>query len=270
MKYYVVSDIHGFYTETVEALKKNGFFDDKEPHKLIVCGDMMDRGKEAVKMQEFMLDLLKKDELVFVRGNHEDLFMEFTNGLSRTKDPNLFLFFNNHHLSNRTYDTAEQLCGYKEEFEAMDNVKLFIEQIKQTPFYTTLVPAAVNYFETEHYVFVHGWIPVKQSYPDGVNPIYEKHRNWRKAGKSYWSDARWTNGMEAARKGIILRNKTIVCGHIRTSYGHSRIDGACTEWGEDADFSPYYSKGIIALDACTVHSEKVNCLVINDEPLKSF
>ena len=37
-----------------------------------------------------------------------------------------------------------------------------------------------------------------------------------------------------------------------------------TEFGEDADFSPYYGPGIIAIDACTAFSGKVNCLVIED------
>ncbi len=50
VKYYVMSDTHGFYYETVKALKENGFFNDSEPHKLILCGDMMDRGREAVKL----------------------------------------------------------------------------------------------------------------------------------------------------------------------------------------------------------------------------
>ena len=30
------------------------------------------------------------------------------------------------------------------------------------------------------------------------------------------------------------------------------------------DFSPYYGPGIIAIDACTAFSGKVNCLVIED------
>ena len=49
MRYYVVSDIHGFYTELERALRDNGFFDDNEPNKLILCGDALDRGKEAQK-----------------------------------------------------------------------------------------------------------------------------------------------------------------------------------------------------------------------------
>ena len=40
--------------------------------------------------------------------------------------------------------------------------------------------------------------------------------------------------------------------------------GRCSEYGEDADFSPYYEKGIIAIDASTANSGKVNCIVIKD------
>ena len=43
-------------------------------------------------------------------------------------------------------------------------------------------------------------------------------------------------------------NKTIVCGHWNTSYGHSKYEHKGTEFGEDADFSPYYGPGIIAID----------------------
>ena len=59
-------------------------------------------------------------------------------------------------------------------------------------------------------------------------------------------------------------NKTIVCGHWHTSYGHSKYEHKGTEFGEDADFSPYYGPGIIAIDACTAFSGKSNCLVIED------
>ena len=39
------------------------------------------------------------------------------------------------------------------------------------------------------------------------------------------------------------------------------------EFGPDADFSPYYSPGVIALDACTAHSGKINVVVKEDEDL---
>ena len=73
MRYYVVSDIHSFYTEMIKALTEKGYFDDKEPHKLIICGDMFDRGSESVAMQKFIMELLEKDEVILIRGNHEEL-----------------------------------------------------------------------------------------------------------------------------------------------------------------------------------------------------
>ena len=46
MKYYIVADVHGFYS-ILNKTKEKGFFDDKEPHKLVICGDVFDRGHEA-------------------------------------------------------------------------------------------------------------------------------------------------------------------------------------------------------------------------------
>lgn len=77
MKYFVVSDIHGFYTPLVEALEKSGFNQDDKSHKLIICGDILDRGQEAVKVQNFILSLLDEDRVILIHGNHEDLMLNF-------------------------------------------------------------------------------------------------------------------------------------------------------------------------------------------------
>ena len=45
---------------------------------------------------------------------------------------------------------------------------------------------------------------------------------------------------------------------------HSKFGGKGTEFGKDADFSPYIAPGIIALDACTAYSGIVNCIVVED------
>ncbi len=116
----------------------------------------------------------------------------------------------------------------------------------------------IPYFETEHYVFTHGWIP---SIPNR-DKSYSYISSWREADREQWNRARWFNGMDAAQTAD--ENKTIVCGHWHTSYGHSKYEHKGTEFGEDADFSPYYGPGIIAIDACTAFSGKVNCLVIED------
>ena len=77
MRYYVTSDIHGFFDEFISALTKTGYFQDKSPKKLIVCGDLFDRGKKPKELQNFILDLLDKDELILIKGNHEDFAQEF-------------------------------------------------------------------------------------------------------------------------------------------------------------------------------------------------
>ena len=57
MKYFVTADSHGFFSLMHNTLLEKGFDEDNPNHKLIVCGNLMDRGKEAH----------------LVRGNHEDL-----------------------------------------------------------------------------------------------------------------------------------------------------------------------------------------------------
>ena len=74
MKYYISADIHGFYTDFHKALDETGYFSVPEPHKLIILGDIFDRGQEAVEMQRFILELLEQDAVILIRGNHEDLF----------------------------------------------------------------------------------------------------------------------------------------------------------------------------------------------------
>jgi hypothetical protein len=114
------------------------------------------------------------------------------------------------------------------------------------------------YYETANYVFVHGWIPSIRE----RNGSYSYYSTWREAGASEWANARWINGIDAAQQA--LEDKTIICGHWHVSYGHSKYEGKGSEFGEDADFSPYYGPGIIAIDACTARSKKVNVILIED------
>ena len=108
MKYYVTADVHGFFTELKTALAAQGFFAETEPHKLVICGDLYDRGTEALQLQEFILDLLSKDRLILIRGNHEDLTLDLLHNWSRSS------FLQRHHNLNGTVDTVCQLTGFSE------------------------------------------------------------------------------------------------------------------------------------------------------------
>lgn len=214
-----------------------------------MLGDLFDRGHEAKQLQQFILEQMEQDKIILIRGNHEDLFVELV-----TTDAGMPYSY---HKSNGTYDTALQLTGFDPVMASIRHYD-FADAAKDTPFYKEIIPAMLDYFETEHYVFTHGWIP---SIPNR-DKSYGYISSWREADREQWNQARWFNGMDAAQTAD--ENKTIVCGHWHTSYGHSKYEHKGTEFGEDADFSPYYGPGIIAIDACTAFSGKVNCLVIED------
>jgi serine/threonine protein phosphatase 1 len=254
MKYYITADVHGFYTDFHKALYEVGYFNDPEPHKLIILGDIFDRGPEAGEMQRFILELMEQAAVILIRGNHEDLFAEMV-----TVDEGLPV---RHHVSNGTYSTALQLTGYDPTLAQIRHWD-FAEKAQETPFYQRIIPATIDWYETAHYVFTHGWIPCIR----GWDGSYSYDPNWRDTGPEGWRMARWYNGMDAAQS--CKEEKTILCGHWHSSYGHSKYEGKGSEFGPDADFSPYYGPGVIALDAYTAYSGKVNVIVIEDEDLPS-
>ena len=257
MRYYVVSDIHGYYTALKTALAERGFFEDQNPHKLIVCGDLYDRGTESRQLQDFVLDLLSKDQIILIRGNHEDLAKDLLKDWDRKS------YLQRHHNLNGTVDTVCQLTGFSERdvYTKPDDVeKAFLRDA----FVQTIIPATVDYFETNRYVFVHGWIPCTVISLSSTERKYTPISEWRNVSKKLWEKARWINGMEAAHAGVTESGKTIICGHWHCSFGHSQYEKDGGEFEDKPNFAPNYNDGIIAIDACTAFSGRINCIVLED------
>lgn len=253
-KFFCVSDLHGFYTEFISALNEAGFDSHNEDHILVVCGDCFDRGAEPIEIWRYLMQLPRK---ILIRGNHEDLLEECCYRGEWLP----------HDYGNGTVNTIQEFGRYGDQTFTFQDACVTTEKRLKNFF-----KSMRNYFETENYIFVHGWIPVVVK--DGLPVYYTKNRqfeydpNWREAHAREWEQARWLNGIDMARKGIIESGKTIVCGHWHCSYGHMldslETDNWLSEFDEDAVWEPYYGKGIIAIDGCTVHTGKVNVLVIED------
>ena len=250
MRYYVTTDPHGYYSILRASLEHAEFFDDKDAHKLVILGDLFDRGGEAKEMQEFISRQMDAGRVVLIKGNHEDMFCELL------LDDHGMPF--EHHVKNGTYDTAIQLTGYSLSKARKSNLD-FADAAMRTPLYERIIPSMLDYFETAHYIFVHGWIPCFVNRHGG----YDYYSDWRNAGQIEWGRARLYNGMDAIQS--CMEEKTIVCGHYSASYGHSKYEHDGPEFGNDANFSPFYGHGIIALDACTATSKKVNVIVLEDQ-----
>jgi serine/threonine protein phosphatase 1 len=253
-KFFVCSDIHGFYEEFREALFKAGFDENNENHWLISCGDHFDRGPASPELMSYLMRLKRK---ILIRGNHEDLIEELmTRGT-----------FYSHDISNGTVDTIRQFVKDDEKFMNDFSFACVITEAKTKKFLQSMV----NYFETENYIFVHSWIPLikEDSYPKYWTRESEFSFNpdWRNASKEEWEEAKWGNPFELAKK-FLPPDKTIVFGHYHTSWAHCWLDGNGSEYGKTAKFNIYNGDKFIGIDACTAYSGAVNILVIEDNFIK--
>jgi serine/threonine protein phosphatase 1 len=250
-KYFVVSDVHGFLDELIAALAEKGFEKDNPEHKLVVCGDLFDRGPKAVELFEFVKGL--GDRFIYVRGNHEDLLFDCYNDLI------WHVYLGRHHISNGTVDTICQFTGLNM-YEAMSYSEKRDELLdaKILPLIYWMNEKSVNYFEIGKYICVHGWLPRL------------RHTNdFKKARMIDWDKARWTNGMEAWRNPENrVDGKTIICGHWHCSWGWSHIRQKRKEFPQKSkkdwlkSFEPFVDDGIIAIDSCVAYTGVINCIVL--------
>ena len=265
MKYFVVSDVHSYYSILKRTLDEKGFSIDGD-NALVLLGDAFDRGEETRETAEFLLSLYDREKLIYVLGNHEELLVQCLYQLAIGHDPRDIAL--SYHERNGTWKSLLALAEMTES-EAIANPRALVEAVRETRVYRELLASCVDYFETDRFVFTHGFIPCTEI---GVAPYvsYAYNPDWREASPEEWKRARWHNGVALAVEQYIREpHKTIVCGHWHTSEFHSKYEQKGSQWGEDADFSPFYSTsaGIIGIDACTAFSKTMNCLVYDAEEL---
>lgn len=253
--FFVSSDIHSAYTPWIKALKQAGFNENKYSHKLIVCGDLFDRHDESEEVLNFITDMISKDKIILIKGNHDLLLRDLCE--------RGFPYKHDYHNG-----TAKTVCDLGNAWTGNDFeecCKLTQNKLKE---YNGLL---VNYFETKSYIFVHSWIPLINK--DGLPAHYtrdskfEFNPDWRKVSQEDWDDAMWGNPFDLAEKGLNQTGKTIIFGHWHASTGWAKAEGR-TEFGVSAKFDPYYGDGFVSIDACTAYSGKVNVLVLEDEFLE--
>lgn len=268
-KNFVVSDIHSFYTPLMSALKEAGFDKENENHRLIVCGDLFDRGNDSIEVYKFIKSL-PKDRRILIRGNHEYLLKECL----KKKLPATYDF------SNGTVNT---ICTFNNDAEveqkfledslydpfAFEELEATWAKIVSNPIFEELINWIFNsdewcdYYELNDYIFVHSFIPLRvNDKMSGFSTYYNP--NWREsATPREYEIASWgcpykqfDEGYfdEEARKGKIL-----VCGHWHCSDFHYHYEKTENQF---SDFSIFKSKNLIAIDKCTARTNQVNVLVI--------
>ena len=254
LKYFVLGDIHSFHYAMMTALNEKGFDINDPSHHVVVCGDLFDRGPDAVKVFEFAKELANQGRFYYVCGNHETLLNDLVTDIKKGRG------IYEHHITNGTLDTVLQFTGlnYYDLRSGVTSAKEFGEKI--APLMNFIYDNVVDYVEIGDYILTHGWIP--------CNPnTGEVAENWRDDING-WEQARWYNGISAWHKGARVPGKTIVCGHWHCSWGwsHLRLERKefpkknLVDWQKS--FEPFVDDGIVAIDACTAYSGICNCFVI--------
>lgn len=250
-KFYIISDVHGFYDKMKKALDEAKFDPNDENSWLISLGDEMDRGPDPEGVINYIMSLPRA---IWIKGNHQTLMEDL---ISRN-------YPLQHDWHNGTMQSIMSLApNAKTQSEAFaiayEKTKSFFDK-------------AIDYLELKEHILVHSFIPLKSL--DNLPKYYTRKRkfefdpDWRHAHASEWEEARWGNPLELATKGLNQTNKCIICGHWHCSAGWAMEKGL-SEFGDDACFEPYYYEDkLIMIDAMTAHSKKVNVLVLNDELLE--
>lgn len=239
-KIFAVSDVHGHYTQLTDALRVVGFDETNEDHVFISCGDLFDRGPENVRVYDFVKDLPRK---ILLKGNHEEnLYNALRRGSVAEMD-----------TANKTDVTIAELLGIGavDENGCIDTVA-HAEKIREI---TAFVDSMRDYYETETYVFTHGWLPIVF---DGNRPRVDPM--WREASDEEWQVAHELEWQQLYSVHAVLKGKTLVCGHRPARLGRMFDDLREPDCSE-----PFYGDGMIAIDAGTIDSGRVNVLVLEVE-----
>lgn len=251
MKYFITSDVHGFYSILKKELDKKGFDINNSEHILLICGDTFDRGKEAKELLDFLLNLKEQNRLILVKGNHEWLLEDCVEELKAKQEVPLHHFSLFSHVSNKTLNTISQLTGITE-LELMGQLYEFKDVYIGLKKYYELVKDVLNYYEVGDNIFVHGWIPHIRDYQELKNTSDEE-----------WERASWLCGVDEFYNGWKLEGKTIWCGHWHTSHAWFKYKNIGSgEFEKDSCFDTYKDNEIVCLDACTASTGKINIEVL--------
>ena len=172
---YVISDIHGEYDLFIKLLKHVNFSISDE---MIVCGDIIDKGKNSVKLLNF---IKSTPNIKCIMGNHEHDFLKKYN-LILQQSPTDF------NVVLKTLQTYIDGDGYLFDWDAVD----YLESL---PYY----------LERDNYICVHAGVPLnEQSEPIKLNLATNEQLVY---------DRRFKNP-----NLTLNTNKCIFFGHTPTSY----------------------------------------------------
>lgn len=239
MKYFIVSDVHSFYEELIEALKKAGYDKRNKDHTIVFLGDLFDRGSETIKLYDFIMSI-PKERRILIKGNHEELYQELLYALM----PGYRDFHNG------TFDTFVQIAKAMDPSLSDSSGWIYIAKtVRESPITDFIYSDEwKDYLELDGYILTHGYLPIED---DHIK------KDWRNASEKEWHSARWDYPLnhkeEMNNLSSILNGKALVVGHHGSRY-----------YNDDKSYGIYSGDHLYVIDATTVLSHQVNVLVVEE------
>ena len=251
MRYFVFADPHGNYEALLTAITEIGYDASNPQHQLIGCGDYFGRAAQSnsdcVNIWRYLTSPHHANKPICIRGNHESILIDAIERRQLTEtdiyngEHNTFASFLRRYPNQIKRDFYLQFDAAK----VMVNLG-FLDWLKSLPWY----------FETEHYIFTHGFVPMMY-FTRGVE--LSDFDDWS------WARASWAKTPDDIKTLDLINiksHKTIVFGHWRAKELNERFVG---KWEEvDGDIYVDKERKLIGLDATTVLSYKVGSIVVED------
>ena len=205
MKIYAFGDIHG------EFLKLKALVDKISPDKdatLVFLGDYIDRGKYSFEVVEYLIDLSKKYNCVFLEGNHENMFLDYMSGIHEK----IFLY-------NGGTETAKSY--YKHGYNINHNTYYLSRKFPKE--HVIFFRRLKKYYETEDYIFVHAGVHPNTPLENTPNEILLWDRSFYKM--AHYTGKTVVFGHTASR--IVMNKEYRICIDTGACFEHGHL--TCVE-----------------------------------------
>lgn len=272
MKYFVISDTHGHHSEALTALTKAGWDEKNKNHKLIVVGDITDRGSEVLTHLEWLKKLTDEEKAIVLKGNHD----QFILGFLKNKDQSFNWV---HNGLNTTIDDLDHRTNSFQTYCLMIdkemNTETFLEWQritaksiqKEYPWLKEWFENFPDYYETKNYIFTHGIVDWRvEDWHLSQMQKYNCQQGWM---SNHWASP------EDWLKFVNYTGKTIVVGHLNASLMdytlrfQGRGDYNYLTYKPDNEIYYNEEKKVYFIDTLTVATKRVNVLILEDDELDS-
>lgn len=251
MTYFVFADPHGNYEALITAITEMGYDASNPQHQLIGCGDYFGRAarsnSDCVNIWRYLTSPHHANKPICIRGNHESILIDTIERRQLTEtdiyngEHNTFASFLGRYPNQVKHDCYLQFDAAKVMIDFG-----FYDWLKSLPWY----------FETEHYIFTHGFVPLQW---------FGKKWKLRDLCDWEWNTASWAKTPDyiwTLDQTHTKVDKTVVFGHWRAKELNEKFAG---KWEEvDGDIYVDKERKLIGLDTTTALSYKVGCIVIED------